>query len=467
MTFDVPAGWTMPELGDAVPDGGRVERATHELVAVYYDTAPALLRPLGITLRRRAGGPDAGWHLKLPAGDGRTEVHSHAAARTVPAALARRLSGVTAGRPVSEVATIATTRHTVRLLDAAGALLVEVADDEVRGHRVGAGAAERVVWREVEVEGGAAGGERDLAAVGSLVEAAGAARSAQQRKINHVLGEPLAPSPVGKPGLVADYLREQCRAVLLGDATMRDDPTAAAVHHTRVAVRRLRTTVRVFAHTLTVPEAELDRIDAELRWLAGLLSPVRDADVIGIRLDRELGALPACDVVGPVRREIHRALARDRAAALATWREERESERYRRLMTRLGGWFLGSPVRTDERVRPRVVLARADRAVRRRLREADDDAGLHRARKAVKRLRYAAEALAPGVGGARKAATQARRRQSGWGEHQDLVVAAAFLRRLAGTGRALQVRSGFTYGVLVARLDRRAERLRRQATLSR
>ena len=45
------------------------------LDAVYYDTADLRLIRAGITLRRRTGGQDAGWHLKLPAGaDTRDEI---------------------------------------------------------------------------------------------------------------------------------------------------------------------------------------------------------------------------------------------------------------------------------------------------------------------------------------------------------------------------------------------------------
>lgn len=40
------------------------------LDAVYYDTADLRLIRAGMTLRRRTGGQDAGWHLKLPAGAG-------------------------------------------------------------------------------------------------------------------------------------------------------------------------------------------------------------------------------------------------------------------------------------------------------------------------------------------------------------------------------------------------------------
>ena len=45
------------------------------LEAVYYDTEDLRLAHAGVTLRRRRGGDDAGWHLKLPVGgDSRDEI---------------------------------------------------------------------------------------------------------------------------------------------------------------------------------------------------------------------------------------------------------------------------------------------------------------------------------------------------------------------------------------------------------
>src|ERR1039457_4884437 len=65
------------------------------LDAVYYDTDDLRLIRAGVTLRRRAGGRDAGWHLKLPAGaDARDEIRLPLAA---PAARP-------AGKPAAGVA---------------------------------------------------------------------------------------------------------------------------------------------------------------------------------------------------------------------------------------------------------------------------------------------------------------------------------------------------------------------------
>lgn len=65
---------TLPDL-QQLPgvEATRVEQ--ERLTAEYYDTADLRLLRAGITLRRRTGGHDAGWHLKLPAGpDSRREI---------------------------------------------------------------------------------------------------------------------------------------------------------------------------------------------------------------------------------------------------------------------------------------------------------------------------------------------------------------------------------------------------------
>src|ERR1700759_1103653 len=60
---------TQPPSFDGIADVGRVAHAeTQSLDAVYFDTPSRDLALNRVTLRRRTGGLDAGWHLKLPAG---------------------------------------------------------------------------------------------------------------------------------------------------------------------------------------------------------------------------------------------------------------------------------------------------------------------------------------------------------------------------------------------------------------
>src|SRR5260370_38784447 len=97
----VGAEFVMPDLngppGVAAVTGPR----TYHLTAIYFDTPGFRLASARITLRRRTGGTDAGWHLKLPAGTARREVHAplESGTDTVPAELAGLVSAVTGGPP--------------------------------------------------------------------------------------------------------------------------------------------------------------------------------------------------------------------------------------------------------------------------------------------------------------------------------------------------------------------------------
>jgi len=69
--FDADPRSPLPDLSGA---GGTVSEAVKsQLDATYFDTADRRLARHGITLCRRTGGEDAGWHLKLPAGQERSQ----------------------------------------------------------------------------------------------------------------------------------------------------------------------------------------------------------------------------------------------------------------------------------------------------------------------------------------------------------------------------------------------------------
>src|SRR5215472_8670210 len=96
---------------------------------------------------------------------------------------------------------------------------------------------------------------------------------------------------------LAPYASAQMDALGANAARARDgDPDA--VHDARVAVRRLRSTLRTFRPLL--PAADLDSIRAELRWLGASLGQVRDAQVMSDRLIAAVDAEPPELVVGPV-----------------------------------------------------------------------------------------------------------------------------------------------------------------------
>jgi hypothetical protein len=60
--YDVPAGAALPRLDDLPQVAGTSGPAEQQLEAEYYDTDDLRLIRAGITLRRRRGGDDAGWH---------------------------------------------------------------------------------------------------------------------------------------------------------------------------------------------------------------------------------------------------------------------------------------------------------------------------------------------------------------------------------------------------------------------
>src|SRR5205809_3937227 len=127
--YDAPASVALPGLDDLPQVAGTSGPDEEQLEAEYYDTGDLRLIRAGITLRRRRGGHDAGWHLKLPAGaDTRQEIQLPLgrAGRRVPAELAKLVRGWTRGAALGPVAQIGTIRQRRALLDGQGESLAEV-----------------------------------------------------------------------------------------------------------------------------------------------------------------------------------------------------------------------------------------------------------------------------------------------------------------------------------------------------
>jgi inorganic triphosphatase YgiF len=187
--FDVDTGFERPSFGGL--DGvSAAEPVLHRLSATYYDTADGRLAASKITLRRRTGGTDEGWHLKLPADAGaRREIHAplDASEREVPEELASRVADVTEGQPMSPIAILETERTVVTLRDSGGQTVAEVADDVVTARRLPE-RGEPLRWREIEVEVASANPRLQRAAADTLI-AAGARRAGHASKLARVLNE--------------------------------------------------------------------------------------------------------------------------------------------------------------------------------------------------------------------------------------------------------------------------------------
>ena len=193
--YDAEAGFALPDLAGLDQVAAVTGPQTYRLRAIYFDTTDFRLAAAKITLRRRTGGTDAGWHLKLPAGaDSRREVHAPLGrgASSVPARLAELVTGWTGGQPLRPIARLGTTRRLRRLAGRDGEVLAEVADDLVVGSLPAPGGAgmpewrEASRWREIEIE--LVTGPRGLLdSAGGLLRRAGAAPSAAASKLSRLL----------------------------------------------------------------------------------------------------------------------------------------------------------------------------------------------------------------------------------------------------------------------------------------
>lgn len=490
--FDVPPGILSPSFKD-LPEVSRAEKlAPQSLDAEYFDTPDHDLARRWVTLRRRTGGHDAGWHLKLPAGpDGRTEMRAplettnFAPGTEVPAALADVVRAIVRDRPLVPVARIGTTRTVEMLYGTDGTALAEFADDEVSAWRIdptdgSPGGEQR--WHEWELElvENRLGGGRDgitaaaelLDRIGGRLRAAGAAPAGHGSKLAKVLG---ADSETGfsrdtdadsdsitdsetSPDPVHAAILEQIDQLLEWDRAMRAD-TYDSVHQMRVTTRKIRSLLQASedAFGLTDDAWILD----ELRELAGILGVARDAEVLAERYDRALKALPPDLVRGPVRERLvggaQRAYQSGHRRSLAAMR----SPRYFRLLDALDALAHQTPPGAEPKHK-HAPLDVAYRRLRKAATSAVEAAGeyrdhaLHELRKRAKRLRYIAAAIdRPEV------AEPAKTIQSLLGDHQDSVVSRSHLGEEARAAHAAG-EDTFTYGVLYQQEDELARRSEEQ-----
>jgi CHAD domain-containing protein len=268
---------------------------------------------------------------------------------------------------------------------------------------------------------------------------------------------------------LTDYLNAQIDDIETGDTELRHGEGEDPVHDTRVAIRRLRSTLRVFAKLLERPK--VGEADGELRWFAALLGDVRDCEVQQRRFSKALDRMPDELILGPVRSRIRNDLRAIELPARTRLSEGMDSDRYRALLAVLRDWRdeppVGQPISAKAlRKRARRAERKADRRLAAAL-ESGDEAGqaetLHRARKAAKRARYAAELRKPLDKGAKRAVKHYKRIQSLLGDHQDTVVATETLRQMALAAGTTVGENGFSYGVLYAREQQIARECRKDA----
>jgi CHAD domain-containing protein len=455
--FDVPVGWQLPDPGPLLPNGGDVREEVVQLRSAYYDTADYALARSGVTLRRRTGDTDTGWHLKVPGSDFRTEIRLPVDEPTVPDELTDLVRGLTGGADLRLVATLDTERHVLHLMHDSGVQLAEIADDRVTAVATGDAAAIQQ-WREIEIELGD-GDMKFLDRSARWLTKSGAEPARSASKLARAIEVPTDAGTSGGhglAGLLQSYLHDQYRAIVSGDIALRRD--GDVVHPTRVATRRFRSVLRTFAEVFDDDAAA--RMDSELQWYAGRLGAVRDVQVMRKHLTEAQQSLPTTAASGATASYLARTLDEAERTARAALDTVLAGDRYARMLHDIRTWLESNPVRSDRPsadVKFFVDAARrklAKQAARAAKRNADD-AAMHRARKAAKRARYTAEVAEPVLGKpAHRAVNKLKKAQDRFGLLQDAVVAGEFLHRSAA--QAEPPAAAFDLGVLWCREEQRA-----------
>jgi CHAD domain-containing protein len=441
--FLVPDDFEMPGLDDLC---ARSADTVVEQTATYYDTVDLRLARAGASLRFR---DDDGWTVKLPTDDDNNDnglVRSEFVFGGRPAvppteALELIAALVRTGR-LAPAARLRTVRHRTELrtdAEAVGILTDDdctIVDGRVGGH-----------FREIEFELADDAPSETVHDVVARLRNAGAADGEPLPKVVRALG-PTATAPadvvsysVGSPatvdGVIRHAISDAVAKLVTSDPVVRIGEDPEGVHQARVATRRLRSHLRTFRELLD-PEWTQSLRD-ELKWLGDELGAVRDADVLLDRLEGRAEELEPEDQTAA--EPLLQHIRNERDAARAVLLEGLRSDRYLQLLDRL----------VDAAQRPRVVmLVGVDheetlrdlvRAPWKHLRNAVDDlpdpapdAALHQVRIRAKRARYAAEVVEPAFGkSARNFAKAVTNVQDVLGEHQDSVVAGAWLRANALT----------------------------------
>jgi CHAD domain-containing protein len=433
-------------------------------VDTYYDTADLRLTRAGITLRHRSGDRGPAWKAKLPAGtEGLApvdrEIRFAGPAGHVPGAATDLVLAATRAGHLVEVARATTVRSPVQIRDRGGGPLAEVVEDDVTMSVSRRPAAH---FREVGVELAAEARARLRRAVVARLIDAGCTAQPPAPTLVRALGEPASQPPdVVVPALPADTtINDVLRHAIARsvDQILRHDPGVRLgndpedVHQLRVGTRRLRSDLRTFADVLD--RGQFAAIRSELAWLSTLVGAVRDTDVLTARLRTTGQTLPDLDT--PAVAMLLTRLDAQADAARTAMLQALRSPRYLRLLDGLVALAACPPLTSGtgpaDHGAARVAIKGARRSWRHvagavaTLPPHPPDAALHQIRILAKRCRYAAEAVTtlcgpPADGFAAAIASV----QAVLGDHQDTVVAEAWLREAA----TAQPGAGLVAGQLV------------------
>lgn len=467
--FEVVESTVSPSF-EGLSSVARTERSpSQSLAAVYFDTPARDLARNKITLRRRTGGTDAGWHLKLPAGaDTRTEVHAplEGDPTQVPDSLRDVVLAIVRDRPLTPVARINTTRIVELLYGPDGAPVAEFCDDQVTASAEG---GEEQSWREWELE---LKPGTDTAVFDRLTNRlldAGALPAGHGSKLARVLSTS-TPESEEIPTKSADPARravaQNIAELIEWDRAVRSD-VWDSVHQMRVTTRKIRSLLQSSEGSFDIADHEW--ILEELRELAAVLGVARDAEVLAERYERAIDGLPEANVRGPVRERLVEGAKKRYQMGWKRSLTAMRSQRYFRLLDALEALVTSGPPASAPGEEPaQLTIDSAYKRVRKAAKAAraaaadpevnveDSNEALHRIRKRAKALRYTAAAT-----GETKVAERAKAIQSLLGDHQDSVVSRTHLSRQAEVAHAAG-EDTFTYGLLYQLEDDLARRCEEQ-----
>ncbi len=488
---------TLPTLAVESGDNGTftaLARTPRRLVDSYLDTDDWRIARAGFVVRTRRRGRHDEVTLKdtRPAEGGglrrRLEVTEVLPPAGVTALgpegpVGRRLHAIVGSRRLHEVLQVRTRRRPFALR-VGGVDAAEIALDETV---IVVGSGQRPMQlRRVEVEVL----PEWLDALESIVEQLRTSCGLQPARLSKfeagllALGQEIPGSPDLGPTAIAEdstmgelayaVLRRQLAVVREKEAGTRLGEDPEDLHDMRVATRRLRAALALFADVLPVRARTFRE---EFGWLGRLLGSVRDLDVQQEGL-ADMAAATAGWSAG-ARPEDHDPLAdlsalleRERETARAAMLSGLDSVRWDRLVKGFSAMVQQGPARRSLATRlpaviglPDLVVARHDKVAKagRRAKKSGDVADFHRLRIACKRLRYALEFGSEVYGGrTTRFVRQLTALQDELGLMQDAEVASIRLADLA-TGEAhLPPATVFVMGGVAERHRRDVERLLRR-----
>lgn len=400
-----------------------VARHTHQLINIYYDTPDLSLRERRVALRLRkqgrmwlqtvkSAGKSAAGLTTRPEWETQYAGHFDFSAVDVPA-IRRRLERALARRQITPLFETNFKRTTWRFEPAPGCTILLMLD---RGWIAAAGRREEI--SEVEIEIADAGGAASVDQLFTLAQNLGdrlpllpATLSKAERGYRLFQGQPplpqkapIVPLTAGEAPLrafrsIALASLEHLHGNLSGAMTTSDPEF---IHQMRVATRRLRAALRLFAPLL--PAGLAGQLVPGLRVLTGRLGHARDLDVLLHEIATPvMRALPdeprLAALAGAITDRQYAArglairhlqsVAHGRLALLATALLHRppflESAAATAVSAETISRFAAMRIK---RLRKKVLALLAAAAI-------DDPLSLHRLRIGIKRLRYALEFFAP------------------------------------------------------------------------